>query len=67
VTAYRYPDDGDELERVRREVARLRVEWLNARTDRDLALHRLFACIRAELEAETAFRAIATDHPEVDA
>lgn len=66
---YRYPadDDGAERERIRRDVARLRQEWLAARTDRDLALRRFYACVRAELEAEAAFRAVALVAPEDDA
>lgn len=66
-TSYRYPDDdGAEAERIRREVSRLRIEWLNARTDRDMALQRFYACVRAELVAEAAFRAVALDNPEAD-
>lgn len=66
--SYRFPADDDdraELERHRRQVAELRRAWLDARTDRDLALHRFYAAVRAELLAEAAFRAVALDEDTV--
>ena len=61
MTAYRYPDD--EANALAVEIERRRRAWHQARTDRDAALRRFYDAVRAEIDAETAFRAVALGEP----